>query len=60
MSREVNIEIFKDTEKLCKTNPHLIQAWKESSTNQKLILGNEVIDCEKQVYEKLTTIVVSK
>lgn len=60
MSREVNIEIFKDTEKLCKTNPLLIQAWKESSTNQKLILGNEVIDCEKQVYEKPTTIVVSK
>ena len=60
MSREDNIEIFKDTEKLCKTNPLLIQPWKKSSTNQKLILENEVIDCEKQVYEKPTTIVVSK
>lgn len=60
MSREDNIEIFRDTEKLCKTNPLLIQAWKESSANQKLILENEVIDCEKQVYEKPTTIVVSK
>lgn len=60
MSREDNIEIFKDTEKLCRTNPLLIQAWKESSANQKLILENEVIDCEKQVYEKPTTIVVSK
>lgn len=60
MSREDNIEIFKDTEKLCKTNPLLIQAWKKSSANQKLILENEFIDCEKQVYEKPTTIVVSK
>ena len=60
MSREDNIEIFKDTEKLCRTNPLLIQAWKKSSANQKLILENEVIDCEKQVYEKPTTIVVSK
>ena len=60
MSREDNIEIFRDTEKLCKTNPLLIQAWKKSSANQKLILENEVIDCEKQVYEKPTTIVVSK
>ena len=60
MSREKNIEIFKDTEKLCRTNPVLIQGWKESSANQKLILENEVIDCEKQVYEKPTTIVVSR
>ena len=60
MSREDNIEIFKDTEKLCKKNPLLIQAWKKSSANQKLILENEFIDCEKQVYEKPTTIVVSK
>lgn len=60
MSREDNIEIFRDTEKLCRTNPLLIQAWKKSSANQKLILENEVIDCEKQVYEKPTTIVVSK
>ena len=60
MSREVNIEIFKDTEKLCRTNPVLIQGWKESSANQKLILENEAIACEKQIYEKPTTIVVSK
>jgi len=42
--REENIEIFKDTEKLCRTNPFLIQTWKESSANQKLILEKDVID----------------
>ncbi len=60
MSREENIEIFRDTEKLCKTNPFLIQAWKYSSENQKLILENESVDFVKNKYEKQAKITVSK
>ena len=52
MSREENKEIFQDTEKLCKRNPLLIQAWKSSSKLQKLILENEAVAFEKQIYEK--------
>jgi uncharacterized protein (TIGR02452 family) len=32
--REQNIEIFRDTEKLCRTNPHLLDAIKKSNTAQ--------------------------
>lgn len=60
MSREENIEIFNDTEKLCKTNSVLIQAWKESSLKQKLILENDPISCEKNRYENSAQIKVSK
>ena len=60
MSREENKEIFQDTEKLCKTNPFLIQAWKSSSKLQKLILENEAVAFEKQIYEKSANVIVSK
>lgn len=60
MGREENIEIFQDTEKLCRTNPVLIKAWKESSARQKLILEAQQIDCKKNRYEKSAVIKVSK
>lgn len=60
LSREENIEIFKDTETLCRTNPLLIKAWKESSAKQKLILEAQQIDCEKNRYEKPAVVKVSK
>ncbi|MBQ0052208.1 MAG: TIGR02452 family protein [Treponema sp.] len=60
MSREENIEIFNDTEKLCRTNPVLIKAWKESSARQKLILEAETIDCKKDRFETPAVIKVSK
>ena len=60
MSREENIEIFRDTEKLCKTNPVLLKAWKDSSSKQKLILENEEISVEKNIYEQPAKIIVSK
>ena len=60
MGREENKEIFQDTEKLCITNPALIQAWKSSSEKQKLILENEAVIYEKQIYETPTKIIVSK
>ena len=60
MSREENKEIFQDTEKLCKINPLLIQAWKSSSKLQKLILENEAVAFEKQIYQKSAKVIVSK
>ena len=60
MSREENIEIFRDTEKLCKTNPVLLKAWKDSSSKQKLILENEEISVDKNIYEQPAKIIVSK
>ena len=60
MNREDNIRIFKDTEKLCKTNQALLKAWKESSANQKLFLEKDEIDCEKNLYESAAKIIVSK
>jgi len=60
MSREENVGIFKDTEKFCKTNQILINAIKESSLNQNLILESKSVQCEKKRYEKLANIIVSK
>lgn len=60
MGREENKEIFQDTEKLCRTNPALIQAWKSSSEKQKLILENEAVIYEKQIFETPTKVIVSK
>ena len=60
MGREENKEIFQDTEKLCRTNPALIQAWKSSSEKQKLILESESVIYEKQIYETPTKIIISK
>ena len=42
--REDNIEIFKDTERLCKTNAALASAIKESSAAQKLFLEGDAIE----------------
>lgn len=44
MVREDNIEIFKDTERLCKTNAALASAIKESSAAQKLFLEGDTIE----------------
>lgn len=60
MTRDENIEIFKDTEKQIRTNPLIIQAWKNSSANQKLYLENDKIPCEKNRFENPAKIVVSK
>lgn len=60
MSREENIEIFKDTEKICRTNPVLIKYWKDSSLRQKLILENDIITYERNLNEKDAKVIVSK
>ena len=43
MSRETNVEIFKDTEKLIRTNKKLIESVKKSTEQQKLILEDDKV-----------------
>ena len=59
VTREDNIQNFKDTENLCKTNLNLQRAISKSNENQKLILENEEIFCEKKVYENPAKILVT-
>ncbi len=58
--REDNIEIFQDTERLCKTEPDLVQAIKKSSENQKLFFENDSIECDKKRFDGNARIVVTK
>jgi len=61
MSREINKEIFQDTERLCKTNPALKEAIKASAKGQRLILEDDVISVpSRDRYKENAKIVVSK
>ena len=61
MGRDENREIFKDTEKLCKTNERLKEAVKNSTKNQKLILESDsVSEQKKDIYDSPANVVVSK
>lgn len=42
--REENVEIFKDTERLCKTNTALVEAIKKSTESQKIYLEKAAMD----------------
>lgn len=61
MSREDNIQIFQDTERMCKENTRLKTATKNSIKNQKLILENDTIpEIDKRKYEEPAQVIVSK
>lgn len=61
MSREDNIEIFRKTEALCKSNETLKQVIKKSEANQKLILEtDEYSTPNREVYADKAKIVVSR
>lgn len=61
MSREDNVAVFEDTERLCKTNSKLIESIKISTRRQQLILEDDILsDINKNVYEAPAHIVVSK
>ncbi len=61
MGRDENITVFKDTERLCKTNPKLSESVKKATASQKLILeGDTLADQKKDIYEKPAKVVVSK
>lgn len=67
MGRQENIDIFQDTEKLCKNNNKLRNAIRKSKEKQRLILETDKVlgKCEKEGtpekrYEEKANVVVSK
>ncbi len=61
MGRDENVTVFKDTEKLCKTNPKLSESVKKATAAQKLILESDPLaEQKKDLYEDTAKVVVSK
>lgn len=61
MSREENIQIFQDTERMCRENGKLKTAIRNSIENQKLILENDKLSgIDKKKYKEPTQVIVSK
>ena len=61
MSRETNVEIFKDTEKLIRTNKKLIESVKKSTEQQKLIREDDKVMVPSiKKYEDDARVIVSK
>ena len=61
MGRDENVTVFKDTERLCKTNPKLSESVKKATASQKLILeGDTLADQKKDIYEDPAKVLVSK
>lgn len=61
MGRDENVTVFKDTEKLCKTNPKLSESVKKATAVQKLILeGDTVAEQKKNLYENAANVIVTK
>ena len=61
MSREDNVSIFQDTERMCKENTRLKAAIRNSIKNQKLILENDTIpEIDKKKYVEAAQVIVSK
>lgn len=60
MGRDENIAVFKDTEKLCKTNPKLSESVKKATASQKLILeGDHLSEQKKDIYKEAAKVIVS-
>lgn len=61
MGRDENIAIFKDTEKLCKTNKRIKESVKNSIKLQKLILeGDKIRTPELTIYDAEARVLVSR
>lgn len=61
MGREDNAVVFKDTERLCKTNDRLKESVRRATGSQKLILQtDEIKEQEKNRYADAAKLVVSK
>ena len=61
MGRDENVTVFKDTEKLCKTNTKLAESVKKATAAQKLILESDPLaEQKKDLYEDAAKLVVSK
>lgn len=61
MGRYENVEVFQDTERLCKTNNRLAESVKKSTENQKLILETDYLPKQGlHMFEDSAKLVVSK
>lgn len=61
MGRYENVEVFQDTESLCKTNNRLAESVKKSTENQKLILETDALpEQDLHLYEESAKLVISK
>lgn len=61
MGRTENVEIFKDTESLCKNNSKLKASLEDSRQNQRLISEDAALgEIDLNKYEKVAEVVVSK
>ena len=61
MGRTENVQVFQDTEMLCKTNQILIESTKNSVKNQKVILeGDDLPEIDKNRFEQDADLIVSK
>ena len=61
MGRDENIAVFKDTERLCKSNPKLSESVKKATAAQKLILeGDDLSEQKKDIYEDVAKVIVSR
>ena len=60
MGRAENVAIFEDTRNLCRTNPELVAAIRESNQLQEVILETDVIEKPAPRYEEPAKIIVSK
>ncbi len=60
MNREENIAVFRDTERLCKTDPKISESIRRATKEQKLILeGDYLGDQKKDIYDEPAKVVVS-
>lgn len=61
MARDENIAVFKDTERLCKTNPKLSESVKKATALQKLILESDHLpEQKKEIYKDAAKVIVSR
>ncbi len=59
--REKNVEVFEDTKRLCKTNNRLINAIRESSNKQYIVMEGENIETTKEHrFKEPAMVLVSK
>ena len=61
MGKEENVTVFRDTERLCKTDPKLSESVKRATASQKLILeGDALANQKKDIYEESAKVIISK
>ena len=58
--KQNNIDVFMDTEKICKTNQKLIDAINKSNSEQVMIQEKDSVEVRAHRYESPVEVIVSK